>query len=149
MPAHRLPHRAIRTALTVVAWFTLVAALVGMFGLTLADGMGLPASWLDATMFSSWVVPGILLGVLVGGSQALALVARARRLRLGWALHAAAGVVVLVWIFVELAIVLAWSPLHAVFFVAGVVQVSLALLALGAWPSPLFATDPRPASSRR
>lgn len=80
---------------------------------------------------------------MVGGAQALALVAHHGRYRLARGLHAAAGLIMMIWIFVEIAIMLVWSPLHGVYFVAGLVQTVLAVLALGAGPRPFLAREPR------
>jgi hypothetical protein len=131
--------RAVRLALLVVAWFNLVSALVGMVGLTVFGGMGLPLAWLEGSVFTSYFWPGIILGVVVGGVQVLALIAQYRSLALAWGLQAAAGLVMMIWIFVEIAIMLVWSPLHGIYFVAGLLQTVLAVLALGAWPHPFFA----------
>jgi len=136
--------RPLRIALLVVAWFNLASALVGMVGLTLGGGMGIPLRWLEGTVFSSYVVPGVILGVVVGGTQALALIAQYARYRIAWGLHAAAGLTMTIWIFVEIAIMLVWSPLQGVYFVSGAVQLVLAVLALGAWPSPWLARWARP-----
>ena len=147
-PPPRPPH-GLRIGLAVVAWFNLVSAVVGMVGLTIGGGMGLPPEWIEGTAFSSYVWPGIMLGVVVGGVQLIALVAQYRGLRLAWGLHAAAGLVMLIWIFVELAVLLEWSPLHAVFFASGLVQTVLAILALGAWPSPFLQRSAAPSAERR
>lgn len=69
---------------------------------------------------------------------AAALFAQHNRFRLTWGLHAAAGLTMMIWIFVEIAIVLAWSPLQGIFFTTGLVQTILAVLALGAWPHPFL-----------
>ncbi len=139
--------------LQVVAWFNLVSALVGMAGLTLGGGMGIPTAWLAGSAFDSYVWPGIILGVVVGGVQALALVAQYGRFALAPGLHAAAGLVMMIWIFVEIAMLLVWSPLHGIYFVSGLAQVVLAVLARGAWPHPFFARSRaqprRPASGVR
>ena len=137
------PARGLRVALAVVAWFNLVSALVGMVGLTVGGGMGIPLQWLDGSAFDSYLWPGVILGVVVGGAQALALVAQYRRYRLAWGLHAAAGLVMMIWIFIEIAILLVWSPLHGIYFGAGLLQTVLAVLALGAWPRPFLAAAPR------
>ncbi|RLK46627.1 hypothetical protein [Microbacterium telephonicum] len=133
--------RPLHVGLLVVAWFSLVSALVGMVGLTLGGGMGIPLEWIAGTGFTSYFWPGVILGVVVGGAQVLALVATHGRYRLGPGMHAAAGLVMLIWIFVEIALMLVWSPLHGIYFVAGLVQVVLAVLALGAWPRPFLARD--------
>lgn len=133
--------RALRIALLVVAWFSLLSALVGMVGLTFGGGMGIPHRWLDGTGFDSYAWPGVILGVVVGGAQACALAAQYGRYRLAAGLHAAAGLVMMIWIFAEIALMLVWSPLQGIYFAAGLIQVVLAVFALGAWPRPLFARD--------
>ena len=139
----RLAPRAQRIALYVLAWFNLVSALVGMVGLTAFGGMGIPLEWLAGSAFHSYLWPGIILGVVVGGVQALALIAQYGRYRLVWGLHAAAGLVMMSWIFIEIAIMLVWSPLHGIYFATGLLQTAVAVLALGAWPRPFLQRDPR------
>lgn len=128
-------------ALAAVAWFNLVSALVGMAGLTLGGGLGIPLEWIEGSVFESYFWPGVILGVVVGGAQVLPLVAQYGRYRLAWGLHAAAGLVMMIWIFVEIAIMLVWSPLHGIYFVTGLLQTVLAVLALGAWPRPFWGRD--------
>ena len=136
-PVH-VPSRAIRIALSAVAWFNLLSAVAGMVILTIGDGLGMPLEWLEGTPFTSFFWPGIILGVVVGGVQALALVGQYGGFHLAWGLHAAAGLVMMVWIFVEIAILLVWSPLQGIYFATGFIQTVLAILALGAWPRPFF-----------
>ncbi|UOQ60849.1 hypothetical protein MUN76_02370 [Leucobacter rhizosphaerae] len=138
MDLTRRPSRPLRVSLLVISGFNALSALIGMVGLTLGGGMGLPLAWLDGSVFTSYVWPGIILGVVVGGSQVLALLAQLRWLALAWGLHAAAGLVMMIWIFVEIAIMLVWSPLHGIFFVTGLLQTVLAILAVGAVPRPFF-----------
>lgn len=135
------PSRALRIGLSVTAWFNLISALIGMVGLTVGGGLGLPLEWLDGSIFTSYFWPGVILGVLVGGIQALALMAHYGRYRLAWGLHAAAGLTMMIWIFIEIAIMLVWSPLHGIYFTAGLIQSVLATLALGAWPRPFLRRD--------
>lgn len=136
--------RAIRLSLLVVAWFNTLSAVIGLLLLTIVGGesVGMPREWLGRTPFTSWVWPGLILGLLVGGVQVLALVAQHRRLAVTWGLHAAAGLVMMIWIFVEIAMLLVWSPLHGIYFASGIVQTTLAVLALGAWPRPFLAREP-------
>lgn len=141
--------RALRVTLFVAAGFNLASAVAGMIGLTVGGGMGLPLEWLDGTPFASYVWPGIILGVVVGGMQALAIIAQYRRYALAWGLQAAAGLVMMIWIFVELAMLLVWSPLHGIYFGTGLVQTVLAVLALGAWPRPFLARTPAVRIGRR
>lgn len=132
------PSRAIRIALLTVAWFNLLSALAGMVGLTVGDGLGMPLEWLEGSVFTSYFWPGLILGVVVGGVQALALLAHDARRRMAWGAHAAAGLTMMIWIFLEIAIMLVWSPLQGIYFASGFIQTVLAVLALGAWPRPFL-----------
>ena len=143
------PRRAIRVLLAVLGWFNLSSALLGIVGLTMGGGMGIPLEWISGSIFTSYFWPGIILGAVVGGSQALAVIAQHRRYALAWGLHAAAGMIMMIWIFVEIAIMLVWSPLHGIYFATGAVQTVLAVLALGAWPSPFLRRDPRSTRAAR
>lgn len=135
--------RPLRIALLIVAWFHLVSALAGMLGLTVGGGMGIPLEWIEGSVFTSYLWPGVILGVVVGGVQLLAILAQYGRYRLAWGLQAAAGLTMLIWIFVEIAIMLVWSPLHGLYFVTGLLQTVLAVLALGAWPRPFLGRIPK------
>lgn len=142
--AHMGVHRSIRVLLALVAGFNLLSAGAGMVLLVFVGGenVGMPAEWLSRTPFSTWAWPGLILGFVVGGAQVLALIAQHRRMKLTWGLHAASGLVMMIWIFVELAMLLVWSPLHGIYFVTGLTQTVLAVLALGAWPRPLLVSAP-------
>ncbi|RLP78107.1 hypothetical protein D9V32_00615 [Mycetocola tolaasinivorans] len=130
-----------------MAWFNLVSAIAGGIGLIFGDGIGMPSAWLEGSVFSSYLWPGIILGVIVGGSQALALLASYGHRK--WALdfQIAAGLIMMIWIFVEIAIILVWSPLQGIYFATGLVQTVLAVLLLGAGPRP-FMTGISPAATR-
>lgn len=49
----------------------------------------------------------------------------------------------IIWIFVEIAIMLAWSPLQGIYFGTGLIQTVLAVLALGAWADSFFKREPK------
>lgn len=133
--------RALRIALLGVAWFHFLSAIAGMLGLTIGGGLGIPLEWLEGSVFTSYFWPGVILGLVVGGVQAVALAAQYGTFRLAWGLHVAAGLTMMIWIFVEIAIMLVWSPLQGIYFATGLVQTVLAALALGAWPRPFLQRD--------
>lgn len=137
-----------RIALVIAGGFSLLSALAGMIGLTVGGGIGLPVQWLSGSVFTSYFWPGLILGVVVGGVQCFALAAQFGRYRVAWGLHSAAGLIMMIWIFVEMVIIPVWSPLQGIFFVTGIIQTVLAVLALGAWPRPfLQRTNRRPPAS--
>ena len=138
-----VPSRALQVGLSAIAWFNLLSALIGMVGLTVGGGIGLPPEWIEGSIFTSYFWPGVILGVIVGGVQAIALLAQYGRFTLAWGLHAAAGLIMMIWIFVEIAIILVWSPLHGIYFITGLIQTILAVLALDAWPRPFLRQTPK------
>ncbi|MCD4851583.1 hypothetical protein LN996_12240 [Arthrobacter sp. AK01] len=99
----------------------------------------LPVEYLDGSPFSSYLVPGLLLAVIVGGSHTVAFVLLFRRRGLASMAAATAGYSILVWIFVQMALI-PFSALQAAYFGAGLAEVGLLLLLLGV-ASPHPATD--------
>lgn len=127
------------SALTTVAWRALVAvvafdalsAVGGAVGMMLTNGLGMPLTMLQASPFTSFLVPAIVLLIVVGGTHVLALVLllRGRRSSLLWSAFAGFGMVI--WILVEIVIIRAFNALHALYFVAGVAELALVLALLG------------------
>ena len=70
----------------------------------------------------------MILGVAIGGTQAVALLAQVRR----WLFCAAfAGCGMVVWIVVEVTIMQSFVVLHAIYLGAGLLQIGLVLLRPG------------------
>ena len=114
----------IRLALVGLDWFAALTAIVG--GIALAAGIEasrFPASWLEGTPFSSYVLPGLILAAVVGGSAALAALEAARSSRGGGRASMAAGVILLGWIVGEVALLTAdaqvISPAEVVYLAVG------------------------------
>jgi hypothetical protein len=118
---------------------SIVTALVGLTavagGLALvvgfeADLVAPATSVLAGSGFSSFLVPGLLLAVVVGGTQLAAAVLAVVRSR--WTVLAVtiAAVVLLVWIFAETALI-PWSVLQALYFAVGLGEIGLVLVGLG------------------
>ncbi len=70
-------------------------------GLLIVDGMGMPQSTLDHSPFDSFLVPGLALGGIVGGSLLLAARLIWFRHRLGPLASLSAGIILLGWIVSE------------------------------------------------
>ena len=71
-----------------------------------------PQEWLERTPFSDYRAPGVILGTIVGGSQAAAAVALAADHRTARPLATGASVVLLSWILTQLAMIGYRSPLQ-------------------------------------
>lgn len=118
-------------SLVVVTVFNALSALAGGIAIIATNGLGMPVSMLRSGPFDSFLVPGFILIVVVGGTQttaALLLVARAES-SLIWS--AVAGFGMIIWIFVETGIIGGSSWLQVLYFVTGTAQLALVLALLG------------------
>jgi hypothetical protein len=120
------------------------ALVVGTLAPALYGGAGLPLDYLDGSPFTSFLVPGILLAALLGGVHLVAFVLLKTRNRWGMFAAAAAGFAMLIWIFVQMTII-PFSPLQALYFVVGLLELGLVTVALGLFDREA-ARDGRPAA---
>ena len=131
-------------ALFVASVFVALTAVFG--GLALAIGIDkFPAEWLIGMPFSSYLLPGLILGVVVGGSASAAVVVALRRPDAGALASMLAGAILLGWLLGERLILppAAFSPrfwwLEALYIAAALLMV---LPAMAVWlfvhtrPSP-------------
>jgi hypothetical protein len=93
-----------------------VMAMNAMAGAWYAVGgaPGVPIEWLDGTPFGDYVVPGLILGGAVGGSHVSAAVALWRGHPAAERISYGAGVVLLTWILIQLAMIGYVSPLQPI-----------------------------------
>jgi len=105
-------------------------------GITVAAGMDkFPAGWLTGTVFSSYLVPGLILAVVVGGSATVATFAALHKRDVGTLFSALAGGILLGWLVGERMILppAAFPPqfwwLEAIYVAAGLMMVAPAAAA--------------------
>ncbi len=96
----------------------------GYYGM--AGAKGIPTAWLDGSPFTDYVVPSVILFVVVGGSFLLAALAVLARRPSGRLLAQAAGVIVLGWLTVQLAVIGYVSWMQPTTAIAGIVVLALA-----------------------
>ena len=120
--------------LIAISLLNAVSAIGG--GIALVTGvLPVPTSLLRHTPFDTYVVPGLFLAVVIGGSSlagAIALISHASRARY---ISAAAGVTMVGWILGETVIVRGFSWLQGVYLVTGV------LVAVRSWHLPVVALE--------
>ena len=87
----------------ILAFGAVNAFAGGYYGLAGAEGV--PVEWLDGSPFDNYFIPSLILLVIVGGSLLLAAVAVLARLRIGRRAALAAGIIVLIWIAAQVAII--------------------------------------------
>ena len=134
------PQQATRSTLLVVEAFVAVTAFAGgialMLGALIPDLSGVitpPAEYLENSPFSSYLVPGLVLALVLGGLNVIAFVLLLQRRPSALFAAATAGYAALIWIFMQM-MVIPFSVLQAVYFMAGAVELGLVLLLLGLLP---------------
>ncbi|MGO4382992.1 hypothetical protein [Specibacter sp. RAF43] len=139
---HRAPWNFLRGALVILLFFGALSAFAGAVMAIAFNGAGMPLASLEGSPFHSFLGPGLILGVVVGGTQLTAALSIAGHRR--WALPAAAaaGFGLLIWIFVELAIIRSYSFLQALYFGLGVGELIFVLLVLGIIPGTSSVSRP-------
>jgi len=113
----------VRVLTLALAGLLAVCALpVGTLLLVAPDGhlLGASTAWLRPGLpFSTYLVPGLVLGLVIGGGALTVLLIAARRSPAAPLATALLGVVVMVWIALQLAMVSILSALHLVTFAVG------------------------------
>ncbi|MEO7722475.1 MAG: hypothetical protein ABIS08_11245 [Pseudolysinimonas sp.] len=128
-------HRTSRIVLLVLAAFMAASALAGGVALVVGSvspslALGIPVSYLEGSPFSSYLVPGVILAVVLGGVNVWAFVLLLRRHPFAVFASAIAAFDGLIWIAVELVWV-PFSVLHAIYFTVPLAQAGFVMLALG------------------
>ncbi|WP_426519150.1 hypothetical protein ACPPVQ_04750 [Diaminobutyricibacter sp. McL0618] len=118
-------------SLLVVSVFNALSAIAGGIAILATDGLGMPSSMLAGGPFTTFTWPGLILLVVVGGSQTLAAVLLIARRPSALLWSAVAGFGMMIWIFVETGIIRGLSWLQVVYFATGALQVILVLALLG------------------
>jgi len=141
-----------RIPLLIVQVLVALSAAVSGVALALGERAGSlgiipPLEWLEGTPFDSYLLPGLVLIVVVGGTHALAFILLLRRT--GWALAASAvaGFGMVIWVFVQM-VLIPYSFLQAVYFGAGLLEIVLVLLLLDLFHPYPPALDPPPTVAR-
>lgn len=131
LPSPTPPRKAARRTLVGLLFFGALSAAAGAVLGVAANGAGVPLTYLEGSPFTSYLVPGLILGVVVGGTQLAAAIALVMKRRHGPLLAAIAGFGMQIWIFAELAIIKEYSWLQTTYFVLGVLELALVLVLLG------------------
>ncbi|WP_401000401.1 hypothetical protein [Agromyces sp. GXQ0307] len=125
-----------RLVLLTVQIFVGITSVLGGAALVLGGvidfsgtALAIPLDYLEGSPFTSFLVPGLALAILVGGTHLVAFAMLARRMR--WAMIAAAtaGFAMLVWVFVQMMFI-PFSPLQAIYFAIGLAELAATLVQL-------------------
>lgn len=115
-----------RVALIVLELFVGLGAVVGGVGVA-TNTIGLPEGLLRGSPFDSYLIPGLVLVFVVGGSQLAAAAAVLRRHELGAAASVLAGLILVGWMVVEIAIIGLGHWVQGFYLVLGLLILVLAM----------------------
>lgn len=107
-----------------------VTLVIGSVNPAFAPILTPPQEYLAGSPFPSYLVPGILLGGLLGGVHVAAFLMHLKEHRWGVVASAVAGFAALIWIFVQM-VFIPFSFLQAAYFTAGVAEAGLVMVLLG------------------
>lgn len=99
-----MTHRFFRTSLIFLEGFLALTAIGGGIGL-LTGVMAMPVSYLAGSMFSSFMIPGLSLMVIVGGLALLGGVLAAVGHRFAPVVTAVSGLVIIIFEMVEVLVI--------------------------------------------
>lgn len=112
--------------LIIILFFVAVSAVGG--GLSLVFGKtDIPLSELSG--FSSFLIPGLVLTLVVGGTNAIAGIAVLRKSKRAVEWSATAGFSLMIWFFVELYLVSGHNFLQVIYFSLGILLLILTFVA--------------------
>lgn len=119
----------------LVSFIAVTSTLSGLLMISKPDGsiLNLPLSLLEGTVFKNFLLPGILLTVLVGGANLLAVFYNLQRHpnRYNWAM--AGGIMISGWIIVQMILIHAAHWLHFIYLGIGLLIILIAYQLKGKW----------------
>lgn len=115
-----------RLAVIILALFVGVGAVFDGVALITEADLGMDPALLDGTPFDSYVVPGYILLVAVGGSNLLAAVLALLRHEQSAQMAFLAGAILTVWISVQVVMIGMVSILQPLYFGLGLITMAFA-----------------------
>lgn len=113
----------LRNTLVAVLLFNAFTAMGG--GIALISGTGTPPTdWLHSTPLDSYLIPGIVLLAIVGGSALAAAVALYQKNGRGYQLAILSGIIMLAWIIGEILVIQVFSWLQVLYIITGLICIS-------------------------
>lgn len=106
-----------------------LGAVAGSVGV-MKDVMPFPEVWLQGTPFHSYFFPGLLLCLVVGGSQLAAAFLLLWRPSVARAASLTAGLILIGWMAGELALIGFQAPIQLFFVAIGLLEVGLSFTAM-------------------
>ena len=119
--------------LFLIHFFVGISAVWGGYGIAASNGLGIPLDWIQP-VFSSFLVPGVILAVIVGGINLLACFFIYSKNRFWHEVSVTAAFGVIIWIFTQMYIIAASTWLQVVYFTLGALELICVLIFLKYFP---------------
>jgi hypothetical protein len=129
LPSNRAPLTVWGRVLLLLFAFIGLGAVAGSVGV-MKDVMPFPEVWLQGTPFHSYFFPGLLLCLVVGGSQLAAAFLLLWRPSVARAASLTAGLILIGWMAGELALIGFQAPIQLFFVAIGLLEVGLSFTAM-------------------
>lgn len=107
--------------LEIITFLIGITAVMGGISLITTNGLGMPLSYLSNSIFPSFVIPGIILAGIVGGSNLIAFIMLLRKHKLMLESAAVGGFGIVIWIFGEIYVIGQAHILQVIYFMLGVI----------------------------
>lgn len=134
----------IRLALIIIESAVCLAAVIGGIGL-ITTSLKVPATLLEGSPFNSYFIPAMILTVIVGGTNALAVYSLITRHKIEVETSATAGFGLVIWIFTQTYLLGGLSWIQPLFFIVGIAILILTMVLLKfEKPKPLATNVPPP-----
>lgn len=116
-----------KRALMLILSFCALSALAGSLALIFTNGLGMAQDFISG-VFPSYLIPGLVLFFIVGGTNLLAIIVLKKKWLYAVEACATAGFGLQIWIFVEMYIIQQSDALQIVYFSAGTLILILTFL---------------------
>ena len=116
-------YKVISKILAILLLFTGLVSIISGIMMIVTNGMGMPVSWLEGTVFTSYLIPGLILLIVIAGVTILAGILLIMRKKGALESAAASGFGLLIWLFTEMYILTTMGShfLHAIIFTEALV----------------------------
>ncbi len=125
-------YRIISKILAILLIFTGVISVISGIMMIVTNGMGLPLTWLEGTVFTSYLIPGLILLIIIAGVTFLAGILLLMRKKGALEASAASGFGLLIWLFTEMYVLTKMGShfLHAIIFTEALVILIVSMILL-------------------
>ena len=99
-------YKVISVLLAILLLFTGVISVISGIVMIATNGMGMPLAFLEGTAFTSYLIPGLILLIIIAGVTLLAGILLVKKKKGALEAAAASGFGLLIWLFTEALVIL-------------------------------------------